>query len=82
MCLFVCACVLISMYICDCWFGCVYDCLHVCACVSTMDTHRDAEEPLLRNLNPGRRTSWVKEAWKVWMCVSVSEDPPPPGDTL
>ena len=53
-----------------------------CVCVSTMDTHRDAEEPGLRNPTPGRRTSWVKEDWKVWMCVSVSEDPPPPGDTL
>ncbi|CAL8292714.1 unnamed protein product [Arctogadus glacialis] len=31
---------------------------------------------------PGRRSSWLKEDQKVWRCVSVSEDPPPPGDTL
>ncbi|CAL8388079.1 unnamed protein product [Gadus morhua 'NCC'] len=34
------------------------------------------------NQTPGRRSSWVKEEQKVWRCVSVSEDPPPPGDTL
>ena len=47
--------------------------------------HRDTEEPgpdLYQNPNPGRRSSWVNVVWKVWMCVSVSEDPPTPGDTL
>ena len=43
--------------------------------------HRDTEEPSL-NPNPGRRSSWVNVVQKVWMCVSVSEDPPTPGDTL
>ena len=45
--------------------------------------HRDAEEPGPdQNLNPGRRSSWVNVVLKVWMCVSVCEDPPTPGDTL
>ena len=52
--------------------------------------HRDAEDPtedplgVSHSQNPttGRRSSWVKEDQKVWRCVSVSEDPPPPGDTL
>ena len=45
--------------------------------------HRDTEEPdQNQNPNPGRRSSWVNVVWKVWMCVSVSEDPPTPGDTL
>ena len=30
----------------------------------------------------GRRSSWVKVDWKVWRCVSLSEDPPTSGDTL
>ena len=45
--------------------------------------HRDAEEPGPdQNLNPGRRSSWVNVVQKVWMSVSVCEDPPTPGDTL
>ena len=47
--------------------------------------HRDAEDPTEdppKTPTPGRRSSWVKEEQKVWRCVSVSEDPPPPGDTL
>ncbi|CAL8277380.1 unnamed protein product [Gadus morhua 'NCC'] len=36
----------------------------------------------LTNKTPGRRASCLKEDQKVWRCVSVSEDPPPPGDTL
>ena len=50
-------------------------------CVSTTDTQtlRNQTE---RNPNPGRRSSWEGVSWKVWMCVSVSEDSPPPGDTL
>ena len=49
--------------------------------IITYNPHRDAEEPGL-NANPGRRTSWVNVVWKVWMSVSVCEDPPTPGDTL
>ena len=45
--------------------------------------HREAEDPTHpHTTTPGRRSSWVKEDQKVWRCVSVSEDPPPPGDTL
>ena len=45
--------------------------------------HRDTEEPGPdQNPNPGRRSSWVNVVQKVWMCVSVCEDPPTPGDTL
>ena len=44
--------------------------------------HRDTESPGVNKINPGRRSSWVKVAWKVPKCVSVSEDPPTPGDTL
>ena len=47
------------------------------------NSHRDAEEPGTdQNLNPGRRSSWVNVVLKVWMSVSVREDPPTPGDTL
>ena len=40
------------------------------------DLHRDTEAPppTSPNLIPGRRSSWVKVDWNVWMCVSVSED--------
>ena len=44
--------------------------------------HRDTDVPTPNNPKPGRRSSWVKLVLKVWMCVSVSEDPPTPGDTL
>ena len=44
--------------------------------------HRDTEEPRDQNLSPGRRSSWVNVVLKVWMSVSVCEDPPTPGDTL
>ena len=51
--------------------------------IITYNPHRDTEEPGPGlNPNPGRRTSWVNVVWKVWMSVSVSEDPPTPGDTL
>ena len=51
--------------------------------IITYNPHRDTEEPKADDTeNPGRRTSWVNVVWKVWMSVSVSEDPPTPGDTL
>ena len=49
--------------------------------IRTYNPHRDAEEPGPTQ-NPGRRSSWVDVVLKVWMCVSVCEDPPTPGDTL
>ena len=51
--------------------------------IRTYNPHRDTEEPEPDlNPNPGRRSSWVNVVQKVWMSVSVCEDPPTPGDTL
>ena len=51
--------------------------------IMNYNPHRDTEGPGSdKNLNPGRRSSWVNVVQKVWMCVSVCEDPPTPGDTL
>ena len=45
--------------------------------IITYNPHRDTEEPGPgpQNPNPGRRSSWVNVVQKVWMCVSVCEDP-------
>ena len=61
---------------------CVCVCVRVCVRVCCYNRHRVTEEPHPYTPNPGRRSSWVDVSWKVWMCVSVSEEPPTSGDTL